>query len=125
MRIAVEDTKTSADASPLMPTGHIQRWNKGRGFFVPCTEQNTEASSKNITAIFIPKRGAGDIDSAHIELLSERDGFAALNAMRRPQGGAFNHQMVETFFAWRQSVSIFEISFSNLTEAARACAAQV
>jgi len=30
--------------------------------------------------------------------------------------------MVENFFAWRQSVSIVEISYSDLAEAAHSCA---
>jgi len=125
MRVAAEKTTASAGTSPLAPTGHIQRWNKGRGFFVPCTEQGAEVQSKTITAIFIPKRDGSHKDNARIELLNERDGFAALNAMRRHSGGAFSHQMVESFFAWRQSVSIYEINFSIPTEAAHACAARI
>ncbi len=118
LRIAAKTAQQTA-------TGYIQRWGKGRGFFVPCTEQSAETQSKTITTIFIPKRDGGAKDNARITLLNERDGFAALNAMRRHRGGAFSHQMVENFFAWRQSVSIFEISYSNPDEAARVCAAHL
>jgi Tubulin-tyrosine ligase family len=97
----------------------IQEWRTARGYFIPYKENSGGATHK-ICAVVIPV-----FDAAATAALSEIDGangLQALNAMRRNGQAPLSFDGARLLYEWRQAVRVFEIRYSDASDAARCIA---
>ncbi len=97
----------------------IQEWRTARGYFIPCKDQNASATHKT-RAVVIPV-----FDAAATAELSEMDGpngLQALNAMRRNGQAQLTFDGARLLYEWRQAVRVFEVRYSDASDAARCVA---
>jgi Tubulin-tyrosine ligase family len=94
----------------------IQEWRAARGYFIPCKEDNGGGAHK-IGMVVIPMFDAAA--TAELSEMDGPDGLQALNAMRRNGQAPLGFDGARLLYEWRQAVRVFELRYSDASDAAR------